>query len=386
MKRFTTVKLGTLYIGSGLLALAFTSCGGSKNQQQDMPPVVVQTITVEPQVAVLNESFPVTIKGKTDIDIRPQVSGFITKVLVDEGQVVKKGQPLFEIDKVQFEAAVRSAEAAVTAAKSQVAQAKLTADNKATLFDKGIISDYEYQTAKLALDAANAQLGQANAALVNARKNLSYATVVSPSNGVVGSIPNREGSLASPSSALTTISDNSDVYAYFSFNEKQVVDLTKGGTITLNEAIAAMPEVSLQLADGTMYPLKGKVSTVSGVLNSATGSATVRAVFPNTNSMLRSGSTGKVLIPQTIDDALVVPQKATYEVQDHKYVYLLNDSSVASSQPIIVNPISDGKNFVVTSGLKPGDVVVTEGVGIIVREGTKVLPADKAAQAQAQAQ
>lgn len=386
MKRFTTVKLGTLYIGSGLLALAFNSCGGSKNQQQDMPPVVVQTITVEPQVAVLNESFPVTIKGKTDIDIRPQVSGFITKVLVDEGQVVKKGQPLFEIDKVQFEAAVRSAEAAVTAAKSQVAQAKLTADNKATLFDKGIISDYEYQTAKLALDAANAQLGQANAALVNARKNLSYATVVSPSNGVVGSIPNREGSLASPSSALTTISDNSDVYAYFSFNEKQVVDLTKGGTITLNEAIAAMPEVSLQLADGTMYPLKGKVSTVSGVLNSATGSATVRAVFPNTNSMLRSGSTGKVLIPQTIDDALVVPQKATYEVQDHKYVYLLNDSSVASSQPIIVNPISDGKNFVVTSGLKPGDVVVTEGVGITVREGTKVLPADKAAQAQAQAQ
>ncbi|MDE6716285.1 MAG: efflux RND transporter periplasmic adaptor subunit, partial [Muribaculaceae bacterium] len=374
MKRFTTVKLGTLYVGSGLLALAASSCGGSQNQQQAMPPVVVQTITVEPQAAVLNESFPVTIKGKTDIDIRPQVSGFITKVLVDEGQVVKKGQPLFEIDKVQFEAAVRSAEAAVTAAKSQVAQAKLTADNKATLFEKGIISDYEYQTAKLALDAANAQLGQANAALVNARKNLSYATVVSPSNGVVGSIPNREGSLASPSSALTTISDNSDVYAYFSFNEKQVVDLTKGGTITLNEAIAEMPEVSLQLADGSMYPVKGKVSTVSGVLNSATGSASVRAVFPNTNSMLRSGSTGKVLIPQTIENALVIPQKATYEVQDHKYVYLLNDSSVASSQPIVVNPISDGKNYVVTSGLKPGDVVVTEGVGITVREGSKVTP------------
>ncbi|MCH5216425.1 MAG: efflux RND transporter periplasmic adaptor subunit [Muribaculaceae bacterium] len=378
MKRFTSVKLGAVCWSSSLLTILLSSCGGSQNQQNAMPPVVVQTITIRPQVAVLNESFPVTIKGKADIDIRPQVSGFITKVLVDEGQVVKKGQPLFEIDKVQFEAAVRSAEAAVTVANSQVAQAKLTADNKETLFNKGIISDYEYRTAKLALDAANAQLGQANAALVNARKNLSYATVVAPSNGVVGSIPNREGSLASPSTALTTVSDNSDVYAYFSFNEKQVVELTNGGTKTLNEAIATMPEVTLMLADGVMYPLKGKVSTVSGVLDSATGSATVRAIFPNTNSMLRSGSTGKVLIPQTITDAIVIPQKATYEVQDRKYVYLLNDSCVATSQPVTINPISDGKEYVVTSGLKPGDVVVTEGVGITVREGSKVTPADKA--------
>lgn len=378
MKRFTSVKLGAVCWSSSLLTILLSSCGGSQNQQNAMPPVVVQTITIHPQVAVLNESFPVTIKGKADIDIRPQVSGFITKVLVDEGQVVKKGQPLFEIDKVQFEAAVRSAEAAVTVANSQVAQAKLTADNKETLFNKGIISDYEYRTAKLALDAANAQLGQANAALVNARKNLSYATVVAPSNGVVGSIPNREGSLASPSTALTTVSDNSDVYAYFSFNEKQVVELTNGGTKTLNEAIATMPEVTLMLADGVMYPLKGKVSTVSGVLDSATGSATVRAIFPNTNSMLRSGSTGKVLIPQTITDAIVIPQKATYEVQDRKYVYLLNDSCVATSQPVTINPISDGKEYVVTSGLKPGDVVVTEGVGITVREGSKVTPADKA--------
>lgn len=387
MKRFTNVKIGNTYVCTGLLALALWSCGGNKNQQNQIPPVVVQTITIEPQTATLNETFPVTIKGKTDIDIRPQVSGFITRVLVDEGQAVRKGQPLFEIDKVQFEAAVRSAEAAVTAAKSQVAQAQLTADNKAKLFEKNIISDYEYQTAQLALDAAKAQLGQANAALVNAKKSLSYATVVSPSNGFVGTIPNREGSLASPSSLLTTVSDNSEVYAYFSLNEKQIVDLTDGGKKTINEAIVEMPEVTLQLADGAIYPLKGKVSTVSGVLNASTGSATVRAAFPNTNGMLRSGSTGKVLIPEVIENAFVVPQKATYEVQDRKYVYLVNDSSIASSQPIVVNPMSDGKEYVVTSGLKQGDVVVTEGVGITVREGTKVMPESKASAAgQAQAQ
>ena len=326
----------------------------------------------------INATYPATIKGKTDVEIRPQVSGFITRVLVDEGQHVRKGQALFEIDKVQYESAVRSAEALVASAKAQVSTARLTADNKRKLFEKNIISDYEYQTATLSLQSAEASLNQAKAQLVNARKNLSYATVVAPCDGVVGLIPNREGSLASPSSAqaLTTVSDNYKVYAYFSFNEKDVLEMTQNGTRTMQAAINEMPEVKLRLSDGTIYPFTGKVSTVSGVLNATTGTATVRALFDNKNGMLRSGSTGNVLIPQQASNVILIPQQATYEVQDMKYVYVVNDSSIAHARIIKVDPIDNGKQYVVRDGLKVGEVIVTEGVGVAVREGTAIAKGD----------
>ncbi len=371
MVRLKRNILGLLAITA--LAITATSCG-SKEQQTGSGAVQVATLKVEAGSTELNSNYPATIKGKTDIDIRPQISGFITRVLVDEGQKVHKGQALFEIDKVQYEAAVRQAEAAVASAKTQVSTAKLTADNKHKLFEKNIISDYEYQTAVLSLQSAEAMLNQAKAQLVNARKNLSYATVVSPSDGVVGQIPNREGSLASPSSAqpLTTVSDNSKVYAYFSLNEKDMINLTENGTRTLESAINAMPEVKLRLSDGSMYPLTGKVSTVSGVLDSSTGTASVRALFNNTNGMLRSGATGTILIPQQYTNVIMIPQKATYEVQDVKYVYVLNDSSIAHSRIIKVEALEDGAHYVVKEGLKVGETIVTEGVGTTVREGTVV--------------
>jgi len=367
-------------LGIAAIACMSTSCGGDKQQQAGAVPQQVETMTVALGSTELNASYPATIKGKTDVEIRPQVSGFITRVLVDEGQRVHKGQALFEIDKVQYESAVRSAEALVASAKAQVSSARLTADNKRKLFEKNIISDYEYQTATLTLQSAEASLNQAKAQLVNARKNLSYATVVSPSDGIVGSIPNREGSLASPSSAqpLTTVSDNSKVYAYFSLNEKDMIEMTKNGTRTLQAAISEMPEVKLRLSDGTMYPLTGKVSTVSGVLDASTGTATVRALFDNTNGMLRSGSTGNILIPQQTSNVILIPQKATYEVQDMKYVYVVNDSSIAHARIVKVDPISDGSQYVVRDGLKVGEVIVTEGVGTSVREGTTIAN-DKAA-------
>lgn len=377
MNRFKKNLLGLL--GLAAAACVVTSCGGDKQQQQaGAAPQQVETMTIALNSTEINATYPATIKGKTDVEIRPQVSGFITRVLVDEGQHVRKGQALFEIDKVQYESAVRSAEALVASAKSQVSTARLTADNKRKLFEKNIISDYEYQTATLSLQSAEASLNQAKAQLVNARKNLSYATVVAPCDGVVGLIPNREGSLASPSSAqaLTTVSDNSKVYAYFSFNEKDVLEMTQNGTRTMQAAINEMPEVKLRLSDGTIYPFTGKVSTVSGVLNATTGTATVRALFDNKNGMLRSGSTGNVLIPQQASNVILIPQQATYEVQDMKYVYVVNDSSIAHARIIKVDPIDNGKQYVVRDGLKVGEVIVTEGVGVAVREGTAIAKGD----------
>lgn len=373
MNRFKKNLLGLL--GLAAATCVVTSCGGDKQQQQvGAAPQQVETMTIALSSTEINATYPATIKGKTDVEIRPQVSGFITRVLVDEGQHVRKGQALFEIDKVQYESAVRSAEALVASAKAQVSTARLTADNKRKLFEKNIISDYEYQTATLSLQSAEASLNQAKAQLVNARKNLSYATVVAPCDGVVGMIPNREGSLASPSSAqaLTTVSDNSKVYAYFSFNEKDVLEMTQNGTRTMQAAINEMPEVKLRLSDGTIYPFTGKVSTVSGVLNATTGTATVRALFDNKNGMLRSGSTGNVLIPQQASNVILIPQQATYEVQDMKYVYVVNDSSIAHARIIKVDPIDNGKQYVVRDGLKVGEVIVTEGVGVAVREGTAI--------------
>lgn len=360
--------------------IASCSSGGQQGLAQGQAPqIAVQTLSIGS--SALDHAYPATIKGKTDIEIRPQVSGFITKVHVDEGQRVSKGQTLFTIDQVQFQAAVDQAEASLAAAQTAVQTATLTAENKQRLFDKNIISEYENQLAKNNLATAKATLAQAEAALTNARKNLSYTVVTAPSDGVVGMIPNREGSLASPSMvpALTTVSDNGEVYAYFSLTERDLLDMTDNGNATLQERIAAMPEVQLRLSDGSIYPLPGKVATVSGVIDNSTGSASVRALFKNNNGMLRSGSTGQILLPVTQDSVIIIPQKATYELQDRRFVYALTDSNTLVSRPIQVDALNDGKTFVVTSGLNPGERIAVEGVGVSLRDGMKITPVDAAA-------
>lgn len=372
-------KVAGLFLASATM-LAITSCGGQQQQQQAAAPQIA-TMKVAYGSSNLDRSYPATIKGRTDIAIRPQVTGFITKVHVDEGQKVSKGQVLFTLDQVQYNAAVESAAAAVKVAEAAVSTAQLTADNKKMLYGKNIISEYEWQMAENALAQAKAQLAQAQAGLTNAKKNLAYTVVTSPSNGVVGSIPNREGSLASPSgAALTTVSDNAEVYAYFSLNEKDILALTDNGAVSLEKRIKEMPQVRLQLADGTIYPEAGKVTTISGVIDNATGAANVRALFPNVNGMLRSGSTGKVLIPNVADSVIIIPQKATFEIQDRRYVYVVNDSNKTVSTHVKVMEVNDGKNFVVQSGLNDGDRIVIEGVGTSVKNGMVITPKETTAQ------
>lgn len=374
---FKLLKATSFILAGTTMMTVMSSCGGSQQQQQAPAPEIA-TITLSPSTSEVESAYPALIKGKTDIAIRPQVTGFITKVHVDEGQHVRKGQTLFTIDQVQFKAAVDQAAAAVSAAQTAVKTAQLTADNKKMLLDKNIISPYEWQLADNDLQNAKSALAQANAALVNARKNLAYTTVTAPSDGVVGTIPSREGSLASPSSAqpLTTISDNSQVYAYFSLTEKDLLELSDNGRRTLDAAIDSMPQVQLRLADGNIYPVSGKVATVSGVIDNTTGAASVRALFDNPNGMLRSGSTGAVLMPHSSDNVIVIPQKATFELQDRRFVYTVNDSNKVASTPITVAPFNDGKTFVVTSGLKAGDRIAVEGIGTKVKDGIVITPVE----------
>lgn len=381
--------LSVSVLGLGLATGVLASCSGNGQQQQaagQAPAPEIATMVVSAADTRVDNSFPATIKGKTDIAIRPQVTGFITKVHVDEGDYVRKGQVLFTLDQVQFNAAVDQARAQVNSAQAAVNTAQLTADNKKHLLDKNIISEYEYQMAANQLSQAKAALATAQAALVTAQKNLAYTTVTAPSDGVVGSIPNREGSLASPSSVepLTTVSDNSQVYAYFSLTEKEALDLVGNGTTSLNAAIAALPAVQLRLADGSIYPIEGKIATVSGVIDPTTGASNVRALFANPSGVLRSGSTGSIVLPSYSSEVITIPQRATSELQNLRFAYVVNDSNVVVQTPITVQDMNDGRNFIVTSGLKPGDRIAVEGIGTTVRPGMTISPKDAAASAPAE--
>ena len=282
---------------------------------------------------------------------------------------------MFLIDAVPYQKAVQAAEAAVEVAKANVATTQLTVDSKTELHAQNIISDYDLQTAKNSLASAKAALAQAEAQLASARNDLSYTTITSPSDGVVGTIPFRVGSLVGTTTQepLTVVSDINKMFVYFSMNEKQLLALTRQKDGSVNSMIGAMPEVQLQLADGTMYPAKGKIETLSGVIDLSTGAVQMRATFPNAQRLLRSGGTGTVLIPSVLDSALLIPQSATYEVQDKKFVYVLGDSSKVKNTEITVFPLDNGKQYVVTSGLKPGEQVVVEGVATL-RDGMPIQP------------
>ena len=339
-------------------------------------------MTITETDANLETSFPATLEGENDVEIRPQVSGFLTKVHVQDGQRVKKGQVLFTIDQVQLQAAVEQAEAAVAVARANVNTAQTNANNNKILLDKNIISASAYQTSLDALNSAKAQLNQAQAALTSARKNLSYTSVTAPVDGIVGSIPYKEGTLVSPSTLLTVLSNNTQMQALFSLNEKYVLELTDGGKRTIQQALDSLPAVQFQLATGSVYPYPGKIISISGVIDPTTGSAQAKAIFPNPDGMLRSGNTGNILMPIVHNSTIEIPQNASYEVQDMRFVYVVGDSAKVHSRPITVAPENDGKTFIVTSGLQPGDVIVTEGIGISVSDGMTITPRQNSAPAQ----
>lgn len=368
-------KFNGLILPTMAIALIFSSCKGKdaqQQQQQQVPELAV--LTVDEENTTLETGMPTTLEGENDVEIRPQTTGFLNKVCVEEGQHVSAGQTLFVIDQVQLQAQVDAAEAAVGVAQANVNTAKTNMNNNKMLFEKNIISKPAYQTSVDSYNAANAQLSQATANLASARKALSYAVVKAPASGVVGTINFREGSLVSPQSLLTVLSNNGEMRATFSLNEKDILALTDGGQRTLQQAIAQMPAVTLMLADGSRYEYPGKIVSISGMIDPSTGAATAKALFPNPKGMLHSGNTGQVMIPQLHQNSIVIPQQATYEMQDMTFVYVLGDSSKVHSRAVTIAPENDGKNYIVTGGLKPGETVVIEGVGINVKDDMVIKP------------
>lgn len=352
-------QIALFAVGVSLLTACGNNQSGMKLGDNEFAVLAVNSTTSDQTT-----SYPATIRGTQDIEVRPQVSGFIVKLCVDEGATVRKGQALFQIDPTQYAAAVGPGKAAVEMAKANVATLTLTEKNKKALFDQKIISDFEYQTAVNQLMSAKASLAPGmKHSLVSANQNLSFCTVTSPSNGVVGTFPYRIGSLVSPSVSqpLTTVSEINDVYVYFSMTEKELLRLTRAGG-TLKEQLEKMPAVRLQLSDGTTYQSDGKIDAVSGVIDQSTGSVSMRAVFPNDKNILRSGGTGNIIFPYTMDGIIIIPQSATVEIQDKKFVFVLQADNSVKNTEIQISNLDDGKNYLVTNGLKSGDKIVIEGV------------------------
>ena len=320
--------------------------------------------------------YPASLQGKQNIEIRPRIDGYIEKILIDEGSVVKKGQVMFRLDGAQYEQNISSAEADCKMALAEVNAAQMQVKKAKSLVEKDIVSHFELESAEYTLQAKQAALAQAKAKLQNAKTNLSYTVITSPVYGVVGSIPYRVGSLINSNSnqPLTTVSDISSIYAYFSMNEKDFLALIRNdSTKSVAQILKQMSGISLLLADGTAYSYKGQIETVSGIINSETGSANFRAVFPNPKSLLRSGGSATISIPEHIKNALLIPQKATYEIQGKKFVYVVGSEGEIKASEVTVMSIGLGKLFVVVDGLHPGDNIAVEGVNSL-KENMKIKP------------
>ena len=354
-------KIATLAV----IAATLVSCGGGGGRpnfgDNEYPVVAVGTSTADMQ-----STYPATIKGVQDVEIRPKVQGFLMQINVKEGQTVSAGQVLFVLDNVTYQAQVRNAEAAVNAATQQVNTAKLTYDNAQQLHQNKVIGDYELQTSKNNYEAAQAQLAQAQASLLSAKEALSFCYVKSPASGVVGTLPLKKGALVSGSNVLTTVSNISSMEVYFSVTEKEAMVISQKG-------LASIPSVKLQLADGSIYPLEGTVTKMSGVIDQATGSVQLIAAFQNPEKVLKSGATGKIIIPRQNTGAIVIPQAAVSEVQNKKFIYLLGKDNKVKYSEIKVDPQNDGNNYVVTDGLKTGDKYVTNGITKL-NDGMEIVP------------
>jgi len=349
--------------GFAIALMLAVSCSVKQQDTEQVKEYAVIEIKTDP--VTLFKGYPTTMEGIQTVEIRPRVAGYIEEILVDEGAHVRKGQVLFRLNANDLEATVRSSEAQVRVAEAAVSTAKTNLGKTKPLVEKNIISRFDLETAEAALQSAQAQLAQAKANLANAKANLDYTVITSPADGSIGTFPYRIGSLVSSAitQPLTSISNTSSMYAYFSMNEKEFLSLSKRlEGKTLQEKLSHMPDVALILADNSVYGYPGKIETASSLVDQQTGSVNMRATFPNPDGMLQSGSSGTVRIPQHYDSAILVSQDATYEIQGKHFVYVVGEENKVRNTEIEVLA-GDLKNlYVVTSGLKVGDQVVVEGV------------------------
>lgn len=357
-----------IIICSILCLTLFSAC---KESAQQTAGVKYKTLTVEKSDRILENEYTASVQGRQFVEIRPQVSGIITEICINEGDAVKKGQTLFIIDQVPYKAALETAVANVKSAESQLATAKLDAESREELYKANVVSEYDLQTARNTLAAAEAALAQAKAEEINARNSLSYTEVKSPVDGSASMIPYRVGALVSSSIAqpLVTVSDDAQVYIYFSMSENQIIDLIQHYG-SLRKAIEQMPEIEFRLSNGTLYGHTGRVDAISGTVDASTGAVSLRATFDNPEKLLRNGGNGTVIVPTALTDCIVIPQSSTYEIQDKKFVYKVIDGKTESF-PIEVFRLNNGTEYVVESGLEVGDIIIAEGAGLL-RDGIAV--------------
>ena len=345
--------------------MLLVSCGGGSGRptfgDNEYPVVTVGTSSTQMQT-----TYPGTIKGVQDVQISPKVQGFITQINVKEGQTVSAGQVLFVLDNVTYQSQVRQSQASVNTAQAACNTAKLSYENAQKLFENKVIGDFELQSATNSYESAKAALALAEAGLASAKEMLSFCYVKSPAAGVVGTLPYKKGTLVNTATVLTTVSNNSSMEVYFSLTEKDALNMTQA-------SLGEFPSVQLQLADGTIYSHEGKVTKMSGVIDAATGSVQVIALFPNPERMLKSGGAGSIIIPKSNSDAIIIPQSCVSEVQNKKFVYILDKDNKVKYTEIKVDPQNDGNNYIVTDGLKVGDKYVTNGITKLT-DGMEIVP------------
>ncbi|MGZ3752160.1 MAG: efflux RND transporter periplasmic adaptor subunit [Mucilaginibacter sp.] len=362
-----------------LIALTLYSCSSKPQTAVVPPPPSLPVATVVSGTDTTYQEYPASVEGTVNVEVRPQVSGTLDKVFVDEGSLVSAGQPLFKINEQPYRASLNNALASLHAAESAAANAQLEVDKLTPLVQNKVVSDYQLKTAKAAYDIAKANIEQAKANVATAQINLGYTLIKAPVSGYIGRLLKKQGSLVAPADpeALTQLSDVHDVHVYFSLSEKDFVSFKEQYPgQTLKDKLKQLPSVSLLLADNSAYAKQGKVDMIDGQFDKNTGAITLRASFANPQGLLRSGNTGKVRLSLKHKDVLIVPQSATIELQDKVFVFAVADSNKVKKQ--VINIVGkSGDNYLVKDGIKAGDKIVLTGFDHL-QEGTVIHP-EKAA-------
>lgn len=362
-----------LLTGIGLVTAMYSCANTSAPPEMHQQAMALPVVTVATTTGTTFREYPASLEGKVNVEMRPQVEGYLEKIYVDEGAYVRAGQPLFKIDARMYNEALNNAKSSLLAAQANVSRAQVEVDRLTPLVENNVISEVQLKTAKANYDAAAAAAEQAKSAIANAQINVGYTVMKATANGYIGRIPYKTGSLVGKNDVLTVLSDISEMYAYFSLSESDfIVFKNQFAGNTIEEKVKKVPPVELSLADNSTYPGKGKISSIEGQFDKSTGAISFRATFPNPGGILRTGNTGKVRIPQLFSDALVVPIEATFEVQDKVFVFAVGDSNKVASKPITVSGKTTNYYFV-TDGVKAGDKIVFSGAGNL-QDGVVIVP------------
>lgn len=364
------------YIHLIAIAALVYSCADNKNQAAAAPQsIAVPVYDIAQQNTYTWQEYPVTLEGRTDVEIRPQVDGYLQKIFVDEGAYVAKGSPIFKIEDHRYREAYNNATGVLNAAEAALINARLEVERITPLVTEKVVSDYHLKSAKASLKIAEANKKQAEAAVASAKINLDYTLITAPVSGYITRLPKKQGSLVSAADPLplTSLSDNAEVHAYFSVSEADFMAFrAKNEGNTLNEKISKLPPLSLVMPDETEYAQKGKIDMVNGQFDRTTGAITLRASFPNEKGLLRSGNTGKVKLGFPHANAVLVPQSATVELQDKVFVYVVDKTNKVAKTPIHISGKS-GNDYLVQDGVKAGDRIVYKGFESL-QDGTVVAP------------